>query len=88
VAAQVTERVSEDFGAAEVDHLFLQVHRNGCILDQRIEDIGRHPLIGIPIPGTVPEPGESKTATEHGAKSTLLKLSNKQGEWLRMYFFS
>jgi hypothetical protein len=55
VAADITKWVLEDVGAIQVDNLFLQVDRERCIFNQRIQQIGGHPLVGVPVSRPIPQ---------------------------------
>jgi hypothetical protein len=60
VAADIGEGVVEDLGAIEVEDFFLQVYGDGGVFDQGVQQIGRHPLIRVPVARMVPESHESK----------------------------
>lgn len=49
VTADVTERVLEDVRAFQVDDLFLQIDWEGSVFYQGIQQVGGHPLVGIPV---------------------------------------
>lgn len=60
MAAQVAKRAFEDFAATQRDYFFLLVDRDSGILYQRMQQIGRHSLVGIPITRCILYPGEEK----------------------------
>ena len=53
MAAEVGEGVVEDIGAVEGYHFFLHIDGDGGVFDERIQQVGGHPLIGVPIAGSV-----------------------------------
>ena len=55
MTADVTKRVLEDVGAIQVDDLFLQIDREGGIFYQGIQQIGGHPLVGVPVSRLIPQ---------------------------------
>jgi len=49
VAADIGEGIPEDVGVVEVDDHFTEVDGEGSIFYQGIEEVGGHPLVGIPV---------------------------------------
>jgi len=58
--AYITEWVLEERCTVQIDHLLLQVYRQRGIFDQRIQQVGRHPLVRIPVSGPVSQPRKCK----------------------------
>ena len=48
------------FLARKCHHPLLLIHRNGSILNEGIEQIGRHTLVGVPVAGLVLEARKEK----------------------------
>ncbi len=53
MTAQVAEWAPEKGVAAEGHNILLGVDRQRGVLDQRVEDVGRHPLVYVPIAGFI-----------------------------------
>ena len=53
VAADIGEWIVEDLGAVEIEDFFLEVDGYGGVLDEGIQQIGGHALVGIPVAGLV-----------------------------------
>ena len=49
VACDISEGIMKDIGAVEGDDFFLQVDGNGGVFYERVEEVGRHPLVGVPV---------------------------------------
>ena len=60
VAADIGEGVVKDVGAVEVEDFFLEVDGYGGVLDEGIQQIGGHALVGIPVAGLVAKAHEGK----------------------------
>lgn len=50
VAADITKWILKNVVAIEVDDFFLEVNGYGRVFDERIEEVGGHSLVGVPIP--------------------------------------
>lgn len=53
VTAQIAEWAFKYFIAVELNYFFLLVDGYGGVLDQRMQQVGRHPLVCIPISRSV-----------------------------------
>jgi len=53
MAADIAEGVMEDIVALQVEYFLLQVYRDRRIFYQGVQQVGWHPLVGIPISGPV-----------------------------------
>jgi hypothetical protein len=60
VAADIGEWIVEDLRAIEVNDFFLEVDGYGGVLDEGIQHIGGHTLVGIPVAGLVAKAHEGK----------------------------
>ena len=60
VTADVAKRILKDIVALEIDDFFLEVNRDGCVFDERVEKIGGHSLVRIPVSGPVSKTHECK----------------------------
>lgn len=58
--AQIAEWAFEYFVTAQLYDFFLLVDRDRGVLNQRMQQIGRHSLVGIPVTGGVLDSGEEK----------------------------
>lgn len=66
VAGDICEGIAENVRAFEVDDFFLQIDGDGRVFYQRIEEVGGHPLVGIPVSGPVSEPHKCKLLRSEG----------------------
>ena len=53
MTAQVAERTAKQIVAVELYHAFFFLDRNGRVLNQRVQYVGGHPLVGIPVAGGI-----------------------------------
>ena len=60
MATQVTEWAFKQVGTAELYCLLFLVNRQGCVLHQRMHQVGGHALVGIPIAGGILKTGEKE----------------------------
>ncbi len=49
VTADITKRMLKDVVTFEVDDFFLEVDRDSRVFDERVEEISRHSLVGVPV---------------------------------------
>ncbi len=60
MATQVTERAFEQVRTAQLHHFFLLINGQRRVFHQRMQDVDRHPLIGVPIAGGILNAGEDE----------------------------
>ncbi len=49
VTADITKGILKDVAAFEVDNFFLEVYGDGGVFDERVEEVCRHALVGVPV---------------------------------------
>ena len=66
VSTDIGEWIVKDLRAVEIEDFFLEVDGYGGILDEGIQQIGGHALIGIPVAGLVAKAHEGKFVLKGG----------------------
>src|ERR1700761_8771687 len=60
VPAYISEGIVKYFVTAQRHHFLFRFNRYSSILYQGIENVGRHPLVGVPITRMITKTGERK----------------------------
>ncbi|MDT4847677.1 hypothetical protein FQZ97_817420 [compost metagenome] len=68
VPGQVTERCRQHARVGQRQHVFLRVHAQGGVVDQRRDEVGRHARVHVPVAGVVFQPGEPEVVGAGGVR--------------------